>query len=58
MAMRMDGDTVHIQEIETVADRKGKLMRVEFEYSCGMAPRKLWRHALESSTVSWPNRAS
>ena len=31
MAMRMDGDTVHIQEIETVADRKGKLMRVEFE---------------------------
>jgi len=27
----MDGETVHIQEIETVADRKGKLMRVEFE---------------------------
>ena len=29
--MRMDGETVHIQEIETVADRKGKLMRVDFE---------------------------
>jgi nudix-type nucleoside diphosphatase (YffH/AdpP family) len=29
--MKMDGETVHIQEIETVADRKGKLMRVDFE---------------------------
>jgi GDP-mannose pyrophosphatase NudK len=31
MAMKMDGETVHIREIETVADRKGKLMRVDFE---------------------------
>ena len=29
--MRMNGETVHIQEIEKVADLKGKLMRVAFE---------------------------
>ena len=29
--MKMDGETVHIREIETVADRTGKLMRVAFE---------------------------
>ena len=29
--MKMDGETVHIREIETVADHKGKLLRVTFE---------------------------
>ena len=31
MAMRIDGETVHIQDLETISGRKGKLMRVDFE---------------------------